>query len=740
MDEQQSSILMAAFIESFLPSGTYAIINVQHGRALAFDEEDERLSASMHDYAWTISFLANKRWNIQGPSDVFAGMALDPEEGDDVVSAKNSVKPHQWVIKRHSGSAQFTRLLNPNFFGVFQIMIKAEHNSTLWNFRKVEKPAADEETFTVQLDSKNEKQVSYGDWVNLIRVRRVVDGVLEMQDFISARDSIDKAMTLDGSNSDSLALLSAEDAYVLIIEVFHSKNVERRDPQKLPISKDLSTDLCVITVSSIFAIFVRFTFITIHIRFHKLGFLKALLQIFEESDSGSGRTLNAIITVHTAIKVAVDLNDPGKPAPDTVNKGYNEEMDRPRPSHMDQWVEKYRAVFVVDDSHAMVIGGMWGKARDAVIQVINEVTQYDASGIDVYFLNSLLYGEAIVTREEVTQISSQIKPQGPSPIGARLEFVLNKIIDQLERAKHNSADYGQTKPVNIIVLTNSAPSDNAARAIRSSVRTLSQGLHHPNAVTIQFSQYFRHRTSWTQCLLGGNFTPDNLQKAVPGAMHPSVRAKVTCSMGSQFVYYRTYNKDGAIATKRPAYMNDPYLGHIRSKWVSPPHIAGSLRVCLSSMEDLHPDKATLFTTSSSQFALIDEMPISLKTNQILGITPEEPLALMSEVTAMAGKKPGTETLYVPPEGQSPLVPRFCTEGGASTSKASVDSEEPWVSRIDLDLIPPPISVASLMRLLTAKENITTSSQIFVNSALSPLSDAHILAEDGNGFSLYNMTV
>ena len=39
------------------------------------------------------------------------------------------------------------------------------------------------------------------------------------------------------------------------------------------------------------------------------------------------------------MKAAVDLNDPGKPDPESVNKGYNEELDCPRPSSMDQWLE-----------------------------------------------------------------------------------------------------------------------------------------------------------------------------------------------------------------------------------------------------------------------------------------------------------------------------------------------------------------------------------------------------------------
>ena len=77
---------------------------------------------------------------------------------------------------------------------------------------------------------------------------------------------------------------------------------------------------------------------------------------------------------------------------------------------------------------------------------------------------------------------------GRSPIGARLEFVLNKIIDQLEQAKHDAAAYGQIKPINIVVLTNSSPSDNPARVIRAAARKLNEGLHHPNAIAIQFTQ------------------------------------------------------------------------------------------------------------------------------------------------------------------------------------------------------------------------------------------------------------
>lgn len=44
----------------------------------------------------------------------------------------------------------------------------------------------------------------------------------------------------------------------------------------------------------------------------------------------------------------------------------------------------------------MAVNGAWAKARAAVTRIAAEAMQYDANGIDVYFLNSLLSREGIV--------------------------------------------------------------------------------------------------------------------------------------------------------------------------------------------------------------------------------------------------------------------------------------------------------------------------------------------------------
>ena len=81
------------------------------------------------------------------------------------------------------------------------------------------------------------------------------------------------------------------------------------------------------------------------------------------------------------------------------------------------------------------------------------------------------------------------------------------------------------------------------------------------------------------------------------------------------------------------------------------------------MENIDPNKTMLFATVSSNSALADETPISLKSNQTLGITPQEPVALFSEALPEEGMKPGTESLRVPPDSQPPPSPRFCRFSG-----------------------------------------------------------------------------
>jgi hypothetical protein len=101
-------------------------------------------------------------------------------------------------------------------------------------------------------------------------------------------------------------------------------------------------------------------------------------------------------------------------------------------------------------------------------------------------------------------------------------------------------------------------------------------------------------------------------------------------------------------------------------------------------------------------------------------------------------QPGTESFRVAPDSESPLAPRFLfygvySDAGVRISKAPIDAEEPWVSKINLDDIPPPVSVASLLHILKMKEGLKTFSfpQLFAQDSMRPLTDNPIFTEDGH---------
>lgn len=202
----------------------------------------------------------------------------------------------------------------------------------------------------------------------------------------------------------------------------------------------------------------------------------------------------------------------------------------------------------------------------------------------------------------------------------------------------------------------------------------------------------------------------------------------------QCFYYRLFNKDEPIVSKRLAFLKDTYIGRIRLAWVTPPYNAGSLRRCLSSMESIDPSKTKLFATLSSESALADGEPISFRSGRALGVSPKDPLVLVSEVAPKDGLEPGTESLHVPPDPDSPVARRvfyygIYTEHGVLASKVPISEKESWISWLDFNLIPPPHSVASLVRLISRREAIKGPSQLFAGKdAKGPLSNDFVLPD------------
>lgn len=96
--------------------------------------------------------------------------------------------------------------------------------------------------------------MSVGECINLIRVNRMVNGLLDIQDFISQLVSKDQAMVVNESGMDSYAMPAIDQPTLLTFEFFHSRITHKHDPLMLPEDGDFSSDLRVISVRSFFCL------------------------------------------------------------------------------------------------------------------------------------------------------------------------------------------------------------------------------------------------------------------------------------------------------------------------------------------------------------------------------------------------------------------------------------------------------------------------------------------------------
>lgn len=91
-------------------------------------------------------------------------------------------------------------------------------------------------------------KVSVGQCLNLVRVQHQVQGILESSEFIGPRELVDQPMLVDGSGANSYTIQTVDEATVLVLEFFHSRNIHRRDPLDLPGEGDVSRNLQVSSV------------------------------------------------------------------------------------------------------------------------------------------------------------------------------------------------------------------------------------------------------------------------------------------------------------------------------------------------------------------------------------------------------------------------------------------------------------------------------------------------------------
>ncbi|KAG9118950.1 hypothetical protein FRC07_006266 [Ceratobasidium sp. 392] len=152
---------------------------------------------------------------------------------------------------------------------------------------------------------------------------------------------------------------------------------------------------------------------------------------------------------------------------------------------------KYDTQFLIDDSRSMM-GSRWDEARDALAGLAKTALKYDNDGVEIFFLNAVDAGKTVKTEEDVKQLFASVTQSPGTPTGKRLEHLLSAYISKLEAAKHKvgTVDFETSgiKPLNLIVITDGAPSDDPKSVIVAAAHRMDASKFPLTQVGIQFIQ------------------------------------------------------------------------------------------------------------------------------------------------------------------------------------------------------------------------------------------------------------
>lgn len=126
-------------------------------------------------------------------------------------------------------------------------------------------------------------------------------------------------------------------------------------------------------------------------------------------------------------------------------------------------------------------GPRWKEASSTLTSITPICTARDADGIDIWFLNHKSIYTNVNDVYAVECIFNKITPNGSTPIGTRLYNILNPYVQALQR-------HETKKPLNIIVITDGAATDDPESVIVDAAKKLDAMQAPPWQVGIQFFQ------------------------------------------------------------------------------------------------------------------------------------------------------------------------------------------------------------------------------------------------------------
>ena len=149
------------------------------------------------------------------------------------------------------------------------------------------------------------------------------------------------------------------------------------------------------------------------------------------------------------------------------------------------FLAEFDTIFLVDDSSGME-GALWQEVKLALAAIAPICTQYDSDGIDIYFLNhrcqripSISHYSQVISADAVEKIFGSVRPCGFTPVGRRLDDILNPYLERLQNAQSRHGDdgtlhcrRGYVKPINVIVITDGVFSDDVESIITDFAKSL----------------------------------------------------------------------------------------------------------------------------------------------------------------------------------------------------------------------------------------------------------------------------
>lgn len=208
------------------------------------------------------------------------------------------------------------------------------------------------------------------------------------------------------------------------------------------------------------------------------------------SSGAAGSRLSAMFTSNLRLNNSKETKDTlaAPPSPVSRSGAASPASIVVNGEHALEMLRDFDTAFIVDDSSSMT-GSRWEQARAAVKGVVGQACKYDDDGVDVYFLNAKRDSEGIRKPADVDRLFRGLYPKGATPTGRTLERILREYMRKLDAATASGSRSSDTvKPLNIIVITDGAPTDDPESVIVTYAKRLDKGDYPLSQVGIQFFQ------------------------------------------------------------------------------------------------------------------------------------------------------------------------------------------------------------------------------------------------------------